>query len=233
MKSVQKWLPGYLVIIISVLTIAIWYSEAITVLAENSSPIRSKIVIIDPGHGGVDGGAISCTGLPESKYNLEISLRLNDLLNLLGHKTRLIRNEDISVYTDGNTISQKKISDLKERARIVNSYEDALLLSIHQNNFPDSRYSGAQVFFAKTDRSQNVAEDLQQAFIRYLNPDSHRHEKKSSGIYLLEHIQCPAVLIECGFLSNPEEEAKLRNRNYQQKLCSIIACIAGSHNSNT
>lgn len=233
MKSVQKWLPGYLVIIISVLTIAIWYSEAITVLAENSSPIRSKIVIIDPGHGGVDGGAISCTGLPESKYNLEISLRLNDLLNLLGHKTRLIRNEDISVYTDGNTISQKKISDLKERVRIVNNYEDALLLSIHQNNFPDSRYSGAQVFFSKTDRSQHVAEDLQQAFIRYLNPDSHRREKKSTGIYLLEHVQCPAVLIECGFLSNPEEEAKLRNRNYQQKLCSIIACIAGSHNSNT
>ena len=111
-------------------------------------------LLIDPGHGGEDGGAISRSGLPESTYNLEISQKLQDLLNLLGHQTKMIRTSDISVYTKGETLAQKKASDLKERVNFANNTPGAILVSIHQNHFPDDRYSGAQVFYAKTHGSQ-------------------------------------------------------------------------------
>lgn len=229
MKDLKNLFLVYLMIIFSVLAVVHWCNCAVTVFAEKSPPIRSGVVVIDPGHGGVDGGAISCTGVPESKINLEISICLNDLLHFLGHETKMIRNEDISVYTSGNTIAQKKISDLKERVRIVNNIENAILLSIHQNKFTDSRYSGIQVFFSDAKESQKLAEELQRAFLKYLKHSGNRKEKKSNGIYLMEHIHCPAILVECGFLSNPEEEARLRNKEYQQKICSIIACTAGAY----
>lgn len=233
MRSFQKWIVGYSVILVLTLAITHWGSRAVTVLAENMPPVREHTIIIDAGHGGLDGGATSCTGVLESKFNLEISLRLNDLLHFLGYDTRMIRTEDISVYKTGQTISQKKASDLKERVRIVNETENALLLSIHQNHFPDDRYSGAQVFYAGTEGSQLLAKELQNNFVKYINPGSNRQEKKSSGIYLMEHIRCPGVLIECGFLSNPEEEAKLRSEEYQKILCCIIAATVDEYLSNT
>ena len=229
----RKWVLGYGLIIALTLLAAQWGSQAVTVFTENSPPEREHTVIVDPGHGGVDGGATSCTGVLESRFNLEIGLRLKDLLEFLGYKTAIIRTEDISVYTKGETIGQKKASDLKERVRIVNEAENGILLSIHQNNFPDSRYSGAQVFYAKTEGSQDLAGKLQSELVRILNPGSNRKEKKSSGIYLMEHIQCPGVLIECGFLSNPEEEGRLRNASYQKKLCAVIACTVAENLANT
>ena len=154
-------------------------------------------------------------------------------MNLLGYDTRMIRTEDTAVYTKGETIAQKKASDLKERVRIVNETEGALLLSIHQNHFPDSRYSGAQVFFSRNPGSDVLAKALQDAFVATLNPGSNRKSKPSSGVYLMEHIQCTGVLIECGFLSNPEEERKLSRPDYQKKLCAVIAATAAGYLSNT
>ena len=180
-------------------------------------------VVIDPGHGGVDGGATSCTGKLESNMNLEISLRLNDLLHFLGYRTGMIRTTDISVYTQGETISQKKISDLKERVRIVNETKNGLLVSIHQNVFADSKYYGAQVFYSEQEGSKELAEQMQNRFVETLNPGSNRKCKRASGIYLMEHIDCTGVLVECGFLSNPEEEARLRSKEYQNKICCVIA----------
>jgi N-acetylmuramoyl-L-alanine amidase len=180
-------------------------------------------IIIDPGHGGVDGGATSCTGKLESTYNLEISLRLRDLFHLLGYPTYIIRTTDTSVYTKGDTIAAQKMSDLKERVRIVNQEDRSILISIHQNNFQDSRYSGAQVFYPETKYSRELAENLQSALVQSINLGSSRKVKKASGIYLMEHIQCPGILVECGFLSNPEEEAKLSSPGYQQKLCCVVA----------
>jgi len=233
MRSFQKWVVGYCVILALTLVTAHWGSRAVTTFAENTPPERNHTIVIDPGHGGVDGGATSCTGILESKFNLEIGLRLNDLLHFLGYDTRMIRTEDISVYKTGQTIAQKKVSDLKERVRMVNETEHALLLSIHQNHFPDTQYSGAQVFYAGTDGSQHLAKLMQQSFIKYANPGSSRQEKKSSGIYLMEHILCPGILIECGFLSNPEEEARLRSCEYQNGLCCIIASALGEYLSAT
>lgn len=233
MRGFRNWVLGYCVILALTLLTAHWGNRAVTVMAENGPIARNHTIVIDAGHGGVDGGATSCTGKLESVFNLEIAKVLDAVFHLLGHDTRMIRTEDISVYTKGETIAQKKVSDLKERVRIVNETENALLLSIHQNNFPDGQYSGAQVFYAGTEGSQGLAARLQAAFVEHLNPGSRRQEKKSSGIYLMEHIRCPGVLIECGFLSNPEEEAKLRSPDYRKKLCAVIACTTAEYLSNT
>lgn len=228
----HKWIIVYcLILSLSFLT-ARWASRAVTSFAEAIPIEREVTIVIDPGHGGVDGGATSCNGILESKINLEVGLTLRDLFHFLGYKTKMIRTEDISVYREGETIAKKKISDLKERVRMVEETENALLLSIHQNNFPDGRYSGAQVFYATTEGSQDLARELQKNFVMILNPGSRRQEKKSSGVYLLEHISCPAVLIECGFLSNPEEEVKLRSQAYQQKMCCVIVATVAAKLSN-
>lgn len=233
MKKYGTWILGYSIIMTLALLGALLGNKAVTVMAEISPVHRKHTIIIDPGHGGVDGGATSCTGVLESKFNLEISLRLNDFLHFLGHRTTMIRTEDISVYKEGETIARKKMSDLKERVRIINSTQDAILLSVHQNTFPDSRYSGAQVFYAGTEGSQILAKKLQNSFISTINTGSNRQEKKCSNIYLMEHIRCPGVLIECGFLSNPEEERRLRNADYQKKLCAVIACTLDQNLPNT
>ena len=233
MKKRKTWVIFYFLTIAGVLLAAQWGSRAVTVIAESRPIEREHCIVIDPGHGGEDGGATSCTGLVESTYNLDISLRLNDLLHLLGHDTQMTRTTDISIYTKGGTIAQKKASDLKERVRIVNETENALLISIHQNNFSDSRYSGAQVFYAGTEGSAALAKQLQSALVAALNPGSSRKSKIGDGIYLMEHIDCPGVLIECGFLSNAAEEARLRNAEYQKKLCCVIAATVSEYLSNT
>lgn len=213
----------YLLTILGVILCIPMGNKAITVLSEGL-PIKNRhCIIIDAGHGGVDGGATSCTGKLESGFNLEIALRLDDLFHFLGYETKMIRTEDISVYTKGETIAQKKVSDLKERVRICNETENGILLSIHQNIYSDSRYAGAQVFYTSGEDSKSLAQQLQTSFQTTINPGSKRQIKKAEGIYLMEHIQCTGVLIECGFLSNPEEEAKLRSDTYQKQLCGVIA----------
>ena len=202
---------------------AFWADQAVTALSESLPIEREHCIVIDPGHGGVDGGATSCTGVLESAINLQIATRLNDLLHFLGYDTKMIRTDDSSIYTAGETIAQKKISDLKERVRICNETDGAILISIHQNNFQDSRYSGAQVFYPSTEGSEEFAKNIQRELARTLNPGSKRDIKRGKGIYLLEHIRCPGILVECGFLSSPEEEAKLRSPEYQKKLCCVIA----------
>lgn len=217
------FLPFYLLVVIITLGIGLGGGKAVTVLKENTSVIREHTLIIDAGHGGIDGGATSCTGILESAVNLEIALRLNDLMHFMGYKTVMIRTTDRSIYTTGTTIAAQKVSDLKERVRIVNETDGGVLISIHQNTFSDSRYGGAQVFYANNEDSENLASSLQKNWITTLNPDSHRSAKKGEGIYLLQNISKPGILVECGFLSNPKEEALLRDADYQKKMCCIIA----------
>ncbi|MBE6976092.1 MAG: N-acetylmuramoyl-L-alanine amidase [Ruminococcaceae bacterium] len=216
-------LPFYLLTAIIVIGFAAAGSRAVTASVQNSPVRREHRIVIDAGHGGVDGGATSCTGVLESQINLEIALRLRDVMHLLGHDTVMIRTTDISVYTKGETIAAKKVSDLKERVRIVNETPGSILVSIHQNTFSDSRYGGAQVFYPTTEGSKQLADRMQSALVKSLNPGSRRTAKKGEGIYLLERISCPGVLVECGFLSNPEEEYLLRSKDYQIKLCAVIA----------
>ena len=216
------WLPFYLLTAILCIGAAQWGSRAVTTAVQTGPVERYSTVVIDAGHGGIDGGATSCAGVTESTVNLQIALRLNDLLRLLGHDTVMIRTTDTSVYTEGSTIASQKVSDLKERVRIVNETNNGILISIHQNTFSDSRYCGAQVFYAPTQGSRELAEGIQALFCSTVNPGSNRTSKKGSSIYLLQNITRAGVLVECGFLSNPEEEAKLRSPEYQQRLCCVI-----------
>lgn len=217
----------YILLFACALLLPILGNHTVTVLSENTTVY--PCIIIDAGHGGVDGGAVSCTGVSESQINLEISLRLNDLFHLLGIQTVMIRDMDKSVYTEGETIAAKKVSDIKERVRIANTTPKAIYLSIHQNHFSDPQYRGAQVFYNAQEGSRELAEYMQGTMRKYLDADNKRQCKKTSGIYLMEHINCPGILIECGFLSNPGEEAKLRDSGYQKKLCCVISSVTAQY----
>lgn len=233
MKKLGVFVIFYTVVIALTLAGTMLGSRAVTAFRESRPVERLHCVVIDAGHGGEDGGAVSLTGVPESGINLEIALRLNDLMHLLGYETRMIRSTDTAVYVAGETIAQKKASDLKERVRMVNETEKAILVSIHQNIFSDGRYSGAQVFHASTQGSRELAEGMQQALVEAVNPGSRRQCKAATGIYLMENIRCTGILVECGFLSNPEEEAALRQAAYQKKLCCVIAVTLSRYLENT
>lgn len=218
------WMPWVYPLIIGGFVAVVFLCGRATTAVAGMIPLkRYNTIVIDAGHGGEDGGATSCSGRLESHYNLEIALKLRDLLQFLGYRTVMIRTSDRSVYTQGDTIAAKKVSDLKQRVKIVNETDNALLLSIHQNTFPEGKYSGAQVFYAPKGESGTLAEQMQTAFAQTINPGSKRKCKKADGIYLMQHISCTAVLVECGFLSNPEEEAKLRRDDYQRNICCVIA----------
>lgn len=227
MKAMAKMVTVYALVVFVFLMLSFLGNEATTAIAQRIPMERSQTIIIDAGHGGEDGGAVSVTGEKESVINLQISLRLNDLLHLLGYHTHMIRTIDESVAGSGNTIAARKAADLKERARTVNETENGILVSIHQNTFPQDRYRGAQIFYAPEEKSRELAEMLQSAFVATLNPASNRSAKKADGIYLMQNIRKPGVLIECGFLSNHQEEALLKTKEYQQKICCVIAASLG------
>lgn len=233
MKIWLREVISHLVVISILLVSVLAGNNTVTVFSEQSAIKERTCIVIDAGHGGTDGGATSCTGMLESELNLQIALRLNDLLHFTGYQTLMIRTDDRSVYTEGETIAAKKVSDLKERVRIANSEDHAVLISLHQNFFADNRYSGAQVFYAASAGSADLAQEMQRSLIANLNPGSTRSCKKGEGIYLMEKIQCTGVLVECGFLSNPQEEAKLRNSIYQQQLCCVIGATLCAFLSNS
>ena len=216
-----SFLPYYLLVLIIGIGIAYAGERSVNSLSAVTAA-EEHCFIIDAGHGGIDGGATSCTGVLESQLNLEIAVRLNDLFHFLGYKTEMIRTTDTSIYTSGNTIAAQKLSDLKERVRIVNKDDRNILISLHQNTFSNQKYSGAQVFYSQSEGSKMLADTVQSALVTALNPDSRRTAKKGEGIYLLQHIEQPGILIECGFLSNTQEEALLRSSAYQKKLCGVI-----------
>ena len=189
------------------------------------SVTRAAPLILDAGHGGEDGGAVSVTGVPESRVNLEIVQKLRDTLALYGVDPVVLREEDVSLHDpEASTLREKKRSDLKNRVRAVEAVEGGTLLSIHQNSYPGSQYRGAQVFYAPTGGSRELAELLQTALREELQPDNDRQAKPiPESVYLMNHVSCPAVLVECGFLTNPEEEAMLRDGGYQRQLAAVLA----------
>ena len=189
------------------------------------SVTRAAPLILDAGHGGEDGGAVSVTGVPESRVNLEIVQKLRDTLALYGVDPVVLREEDVSLHDpEASTLREKKRSDLKNRVRAVEAVEGGTLLSIHQNSYPGSQYRGAQVFYAPTEGSRELAELLQTALREELQPDNDRQAKPiPESVYLMNHVSCPAVLVECGFLTNPEEEALLRDGGYQRQLAAVLA----------
>ncbi len=187
-----------------------------------------RVIVIDAGHGGEDGGTTGALGTGESGINLAIAKRLDALLQLMGYDTIMTRREDVSLAASGETIRSRKQADLRQRVELVNGQPGALLVSIHQNYFPDPQYSGPQVFYAgeAAPLAAQLQAQLNAAF------DCKRAEKKSTGVYVMEHIEHPGILVECGFLSNPAEEQKLRTPEHQKRLaCVILASVAVSLHS--
>lgn len=183
----------------------------------------TPVIVIDAGHGGEDGGTTGASGTAEDEMNLAIARRLEVMLTLLGCQTRMTRTDSNSLATEGETIRARKQSDLRNRVEMINSYPGAILVSIHQNHFPDPKYDGAQVFC--TQNAGELAKAMQTALREALSPKSRRTAKQANGVYLMEHITCPGLLIECGFLSNPAEEQRLRSAEYQKKLTAVMASV--------
>ncbi len=192
--------------------------------AEDNAEKKITCVIIDAGHGGEDSGAVSASGIYEKDVNLSVAFALRDLLEMNGIPVIMTRDEDILLYDRGvNYQGRKKVLDLAARKTIADAYEDCLFVSIHMNAFPDPRYSGTQVWYGLKDPlSQSIAADIQTKALQ-LQPDNHRKIKAAgSNIYLLDNIASPCVLVECGFLSHPEEAKRLGDPNGQRALAFMI-----------
>ena len=210
------------------LSAVIWLGQRTAVPAFVAGSSGSATIVVDPGHGGEDGGAVAVDGSVESQINLEVALRVNDLLRLAGWRTVMTRTEDISIYSAGaQTLRQKKVSDLKNRVELVEQVGDGMLLSIHQNSLPASPQThGAQVFWNQVEGADLLAASIQDTLNAGMNTGSEKKAKKiSSNIYLMKNITAPGVLVECGFRSNHDETARLHQSSYQRKLA--VAIIAG------
>lgn len=182
-------------------------------------------VIIDAGHGGEDGGAIGKNGAYEKDVNLVISMKLKAKLDELGIPCVLTRSTDTLLYDkNADYEGKKKKLDLLARKEFAEQYENAIFISIHQNSYPKEQYRGFQVYFSPNDpNSRELAISLEQSVRDALQPSNRRVSKEAdSSIYLLYNLYCPAVLIECGFLSNSEECAQLCDEEYQDRLCVLI-----------
>lgn len=190
-----------------------------------TNPLGSETVVIDAGHGGEDGGAVSISGAIESQLNLSIAQRLDLIFGLYGVNSILLRNSDISLHSsDAQTIREKKVSDLRNRVNIIESFQDPVVISIHQNTFTDSKYHGAQVFYANGDLSLPFAQITQDVLRKSLDPENMRKPTAvPNSVYLMNHITCKAILVECGFLSNPKEDILLQSPEYQTKLAASLA----------
>lgn len=184
-----------------------------------------ETLVIDPGHGGEDGGAVSVSGVSESVLNLAVARRLDLIMGLYGVDTLMLRTEDVSLHDPGaGTVRERKVSDLHNRTDTVNRTENAILISIHQNSFTDPQYDGAQVFYAPTEGSQFFAEYTQELLRVSLSPGNDRQAKPiPSSVYLMNHIGCKGILVECGFVTNPEEDLLLQTPDYQLKLAVALA----------
>ena len=193
--------------------------------------------VIDAGHGGEDAGASSESGIFEKTLNLEIASILNALYILNGNEVKMTRNSDTLLYDYYKDLDdytgKKKVYDLKNRVKITSECENPIYIGIHMNKFSQPQYSGTQVYYSKNDTSSAVlAEEIQKTVKKYLQPSNKRAIKRAdSSIYVLDNLECPAVLIECGFLSNDAETSLLCNDEYQAKLALSIFVASLVHHS--
>lgn len=183
------------------------------------------MVYVNSPHGGIDGGCTSAEGVPEKGINLDILLRLRDLLEINGYEVKVTRDTDRSIHDEGIVgIAEQKSSDMDNRLAIFNETDNALCLSIHQNQFTDAKYNGAQMFYSNSNKnSEALARALQSRFRELLQPDNNREIKLcGKELFLCYYSEKPTVMAECGFLSNPEEAAMLSTEDYREKVAFTL-----------
>lgn len=234
-KSIKIFLKGKELVCVSailgVLALStlgiIAYAKIDNQLRENSD--TSRTVILDPGHGGEDGGAVGVDGIVEKNINLSVALKLRDLLQVAGYNVIMTREKDEAIYDDtAKTLREKKKSDLRQRAGIIkqNCDEKNVFVSIHQNKFPNPKYCGTQIFYSKNSPlSDDLALSIKNSVTGLIQPENKREIKPAdSRIFLLNGAEIPAVVVECGFLSNESEAKKLADDNYQNDMAFCIYC---------
>ncbi|SHK12765.1 N-acetylmuramoyl-L-alanine amidase [Hathewaya proteolytica DSM 3090] len=226
--------PVYTIILSSVLILIsflciISFNHRASEAASSNLP-ENKIILIDAGHGGMDGGATSPTGTMEKHINLSISQFLREELEKTGYKVMMTRESDIGLYSDG-TIRQKKNEDLNRRCALKKDTGCNMFISIHLNKFPESKYKGAQVWYSDHEESKELAQSLQTGLRNDLDPENKRQIKAAAGQYKILRINdtMPAVIVECGFLSNPQEEELLKTEEYQKKIAQSLAKSIGEY----
>lgn len=195
----------------------------INVFVNRAVPSGNRVIIVDAGHGGIDGGAIGKTGTIEKDINLEISKKLKAYIEEQGDTCIMIREVDEGLYSEYGRIRNKKNEDLRNRKEIIKKYNADIFISIHLNSFPQSQYYGAQVFYPSGDkRSERLAKITQEELRKILDRGNNRVEKPSDTYYILRGNTIPSILVECGFLSNYEEEKLLNSSDYQNKIAWSI-----------
>ncbi|MDD3224069.1 MAG: N-acetylmuramoyl-L-alanine amidase CwlD [Clostridium sp.] len=211
-------------------TVSNVYAEQVVSTKKNDK----EIILIDPGHGGIDGGASSKGGTLEKDINLKISLKLKKLLLKDGYVVKMTREEDKGLYEEKGTIRKKKLEDLKNRCKMRKESKCDMFMSIHLNMFPERKYYGSQVWYADNAESSKIAHILQENLRDDLKDDSGRIEKPALNLYkVLRNVgNTPAVIVECGFLSNYNEEQKLKSDSYQDKIAeSLLKSIKMYYNN--
>ncbi len=226
----MKRLKGYFLLSVAVLTVALFFGAYQPMLSADASltvGTPSRTVIIDAGHGGMDAGAIAADGTEEKHLNLQYAETLAALLREAGVRVIMTRTEDALVLSAGDDVKgQRKKRDLANRLAVGEQNPDAIFVSIHMNSYPAEKYSGFQVYYSPNHPdSRRLATMMQDRVRQKLQPSNHRTVKAAtSSIFLLHHLQSPAVLVECGFLSNEQEAAKLLQEDYRKELCFLLFC---------
>lgn len=212
-----------LLIFATVLTISMAYVEFpddLKIIPTMSVPVTNKVIVIDAGHGIPDKGAENKDGISEEKINLEIALKLQNILESSGATVILTRSDENAIYEiDAKTIAEKKVSDIKNRVKIGNESSADLFISIHLNKFTDGKYDGWQTFYKGGDEnSKKLAESIQKNLNETISMDNKRVVHTLNDIYIMKNVEIPIALVECGFLSNENEAKKLQSADYQLQL---------------
>ena len=182
------------------------------------------VIVIDAGHGGADSGCVGATGTLEKNVNLAIAGDIAEMLRFAGYEVVMTRDSDVSIHDKGTEgLRNQKVSDMKNRRAVVDKYPNGLFISIHQNQFTAPEYFGAQMFYSVANPDNSRLADIMQGKFRLLQPENLRETKLiDNGLYLFKETKQPSLLIECGFLSNPDDEAKLNSRDYQKEVALTI-----------
>lgn len=208
-----------IMIMVSVISFAV-NSKPKNTIQTVSLPVSDKTIVLDAGHGSPDEGAESLNGVTEASINLIITKKVQSLLEQSGCKVILTRSDENGIYNlDSNTLKEKKVTDIKNRVKIGNESSADAFISIHLNKIPQSQYYGWQAFFKENnEKSEELAKSLQEELNSSIQRENKREALKITGKYIVEHVEIPIAIIECGFLSNPEEEQLLQQNEYQDKL---------------
>lgn len=190
------------------------------IISTSSLPVSNKVVILDAGHGKPDEGASSNLGTTEESINLKITKKVQNLLEQSGSTVILTRSDENGIYDqDENSLRNKKVSDIKNRVKIGNESSADIFVSIHLNKIEQSQYYGWQTFFkTNNEQSKKLAQNIQQSLNESIQKENKRESLKISGKYIIDHVEIPISIVECGFLSNPEEEKLLQQDEYQSRL---------------